>query len=283
MSSLAETDDFPFVGEADSPSDLSDYREFVPSQVSNEFWSSRFLLFVEDLSVSFDGFEALNIPSFGIGHGELRVIIGPNGAGKTTFCDLVTGKTQPSAGRIYFDGQEITGKQESDIALMGIGRKFQTPTVFDSLTTYENLLLALPGNQDWKNNLFRRETSEEKSKILEILEKVNLSDCQDMPSKSLSHGQRQWLAISSLIISEPKLLLVDEPAAGLTDHETEQTADLLLELSEEHTLVVIEHDMDFVRKLGRKVTVLNEGKVLAEGSLAELESNESVMEAYLGR
>jgi len=283
MSSLAETDDLPFVGEADSPSDLSDYREFVPSQVSNEFWSSRFLLFVENLSVSFDGFEALNIPSFGIGHGELRVIIGPNGAGKTTFCDLVTGKTQPSAGRIYFDGQEITGKQESDIALMGIGRKFQTPTVFDSLTTYENLLLALPGNQDWKNNLFRRETSEEKNKILEILEKVNLSDCQDMPSKSLSHGQRQWLAISSLIISEPKLLLVDEPAAGLTDHETEQTADLLMELSEEHTLVVIEHDMDFVRKLGRKVTVLNEGKVLAEGSLAELESNESVMEAYLGR
>ena len=283
MSSLAETDDLPFVGEADSPSDLSDYREFVPSQVSNEFWSSRFLLFVENLSVSFDGFEALNIPSFGIGHGELRVIIGPNGAGKTTFCDLVTGKTQPSAGRIYFDGQEITGKQESDIALMGIGRKFQTPTVFDSLTTYENLLLALPGNQDWKNNLFRRETSEEKNKILEILEKVNLSDCQDMPSKSLSHGQRQWLAISSLIISEPKLLLVDEPAAGLTDHETEQTADLLLELSEEHTLVVIEHDMDFVRKLGRKVTVLNEGKVLAEGSLTELESNESVMEAYLGR
>ena len=283
MSSLAETDDLPFVGEADSPSDLSDYREFVPSQVSNEFWSSRFLLFVENLSVSFDGFEALNISSFGIGHGELRVIIGPNGAGKTTFCDLVTGKTQPSAGRIYFDGQEITGKQESDIALMGIGRKFQTPTVFDSLTTYENLLLALPGNQDWKNNLFRRETSEEKNKILEILEKVNLSDCQDMPSKSLSHGQRQWLAISSLIISEPKLLLVDEPAAGLTDHETEQTADLLLELSEEHTLVVIEHDMDFVRKLGRKVTVLNEGKVLAEGSLAELESNESVMEAYLGR
>ena len=283
MSSLAETDDLPFLGEADSPSDLSDYREFVPSQVSNEFWSSRFLLFVENLSVSFDGFEALNIPSFGIGHGELRVIIGPNGAGKTTFCDLVTGKTQPSAGRIYFDGQEITGKQESDIALMGIGRKFQTPTVFDSLTTYENLLLALPGNQDWKNNLFRRETSEEKNKILEILEKVNLSDCQDMPSKSLSHGQRQWLAISSLIISEPKLLLVDEPAAGLTDHETEQTADLLLELSEEHTLVVIEHDMDFVRKLGRKVTVLNEGKVLAEGSLAELESNESVMEAYLGR
>ena len=283
MSSLAETDDLPFLGEADSPSDLSDYREFVPSQVSNEFWSSRFLLFVENLSVSFDGFEALNIPSFGIGHGELRVIIGPNGAGKTTFCDLVTGKTQPSAGRIYFDGQEITGKQESDIALMGIGRKFQTPTVFDSLTTYENLLLALPGNQDWKNNLFRRETSEEKNKILEILEKVNLSDCQDMPSKSLSHGQRQWLAISSLIISEPKLLLVDEPAAGLTDHETEQTADLLMELSEEHTLVVIEHDMDFVRKLGRKVTVLNEGKVLAEGSLAELESNESVMEAYLGR
>jgi urea transport system ATP-binding protein len=166
---------------------------------------------------------------------------------------------------------------------MGIGRKFQTPTVFDSLSTYENLLLALPGNQDWQDNLLKRESEQEKNQILEILEKVNLSECRDIPAKSLSHGQRQWLAISALIISKPKLLLVDEPAAGLTDLETERTADLLMELAEDHTLVVIEHDMDFVRRLGQKVTVLNEGRVLAEGSLEEMEMNEEVMEAYLGR
>lgn len=259
------------------------YRDFIPSKIKKEIWSSEFLLFVENLSVSFDGFKAVDIPYFGIRHGELRVIIGPNGAGKTTFCDLVSGKTTPSTGSVYYDGRNITQLQESDIALMGIGRKFQTPTVFDSLTTYENLLLALPGNQNWQSNLFWNETEGEKQKIEEILEKVNLAELRDQPAKSLSHGQRQWLAISALIISKPKLLLVDEPAAGLTDIETEQTADLLLELAQDHTLVVIEHDMDFVRRLGQKVTVLNEGKVLAEGDLDEMESNEEVMEAYLGR
>jgi urea transport system ATP-binding protein len=262
---------------------LKEYRNFLPSKIKKDIWSSKFLLFVESLSVSFDGFKAVDIPHFGIKHGELRVIIGPNGAGKTTFCDLVSGKTPPSTGKVYYDGKNITQMDESDIALMGIGRKFQTPTVFDSLSTYENLLLALPGNQDWKDNLLRSESREEKNQILEILEKVNLSECRDMLAKSLSHGQRQWLAISALIISKPKLLLVDEPAAGLTDLETERTADLLMELAEDHTLVVIEHDMDFVRRLGQKVTVLNEGRVLAEGSLEEMETNEEVMEAYLGR
>lgn len=262
---------------------LSMYRDFLPSEVQQEIWSSEFLLFVEGLSVSFDGFKAVDIPHFGIRHGELRVIIGPNGAGKTTFCDLVSGKTAASTGKVYYDGKNITQMDESDIALMGIGRKFQTPTVFDSLSTYENLLLALPGNQHWQDNLLKRESGDEKNKIFEILEKVNLSDCRDMPAKSLSHGQRQWLAISALIISKPKLLLVDEPAAGLTDQETGRTADLLMELAEDHTLVVIEHDMDFVRRLGQKVTVLNEGRVLAEGSLDEMETNEEVMEAYLGR
>ena len=262
---------------------LKEYRNFLPSKIKKDIWSSKFLLFVEDLSVSFDGFKAVDIPHFGIKHGELRVIIGPNGAGKTTFCDLVSGKTPPSTGKVYYDGKNITQMDESDIALMGIGRKFQTPTVFDSLSTYENLLLALPGNQDWQDNLLQRESGDEKNQILEILEKVNLSECRDIPAKSLSHGQRQWLAISALIISKPKLLLVDEPAAGLTDLETERTADLLMELAEDHTLVVIEHDMDFVRRLGQKVTVLNEGRVLAEGSLEEMETNEEVMEAYLGR
>ena len=262
---------------------LKKYAEFRPSVVQSSIWSKKFVLFVENLSVSFDGFKAVDIPQYGIEHGELRVIIGPNGAGKTTFCDLVSGKTQPSTGRVYFDGKEITQMEESDIALSGIGRKFQTPTVFDSLTTYENLLLALPGNQGWKNNLLKPESKEEVEKIDEILEKVSLIDQREMPAKSLSHGQRQWLAISALIISKPKLLLVDEPAAGLTDLETEQTADLLLELAEEHTIVVIEHDMDFVRRLGKTVTVLNEGQVLAEGMIDEMEKNEKVMEAYLGR
>ena len=262
---------------------LIKYAEFRPSVVQSSIWSKKFVLFVENLSVSFDGFKAVDIPQYGIEHGELRVIIGPNGAGKTTFCDLVSGKTQPSTGRVYFDGREITQREESDIALSGIGRKFQTPTVFDSLTTYENLLLALPGNQGWKNNLLKPESKEEVEKIDEILEKVSLIDQREMPAKSLSHGQRQWLAISALIISKPKLLLVDEPAAGLTDLETEQTADLLLELAEEHTIVVIEHDMDFVRRLGKTVTVLNEGQVLAEGMIDEMEKNEEVMEAYLGR
>ena len=262
---------------------LKKYAEFRPSVVQSSIWSKKFVLFVENLSVSFDGFKAVDIPQYGVEHGELRVIIGPNGAGKTTFCDLVSGKTQPSTGRVYFDGKEITQMEESDIALSGIGRKFQTPTVFDSLTTYENLLLALPGNQGWKNNLLKPESKEEVEKIDEILEKVSLIDQREMPAKSLSHGQRQWLAISALIISKPKLLLVDEPAAGLTDLETEQTADLLLELAEEHTIVVIEHDMDFVRRLGKTVTVLNEGQVLAEGMIDEMEKNEEVMEAYLGR
>ena len=262
---------------------LIKYAEFRPSVVQSSIWSKKFVLFVENLSVSFDGFKAVDIPQYGIEHGELRVIIGPNGAGKTTFCDLVSGKTQPSTGRVYFDGREITQMEESDIAISGIGRKFQTPTVFDSLTTYENLLLALPGNQGWKNNLLHPESKGEVEKIDEILEKVSLIDQREMPAKSLSHGQRQWLAISALIISKPKLLLVDEPAAGLTDLETEQTADLLLELAEVHTIVVIEHDMDFVRRLGKTVTVLNEGQVLAEGMIDEMEKNEEVMEAYLGR
>ena len=262
---------------------LMAYKDSRPSQVQNDFWSSRYVLFVENLSVSFDGFKAVDIPYYGVKHGELRVIIGPNGAGKSTFCDLVSGKTKPSTGKVFFNSREISSLDESEIALLGIGRKFQTPTVFDSLTTYENLLLALPGNQEWQKNLFEKESKEEKEQILGILEKVGLFKQRNELSKSLSHGQRQWLAISALIISKPKLLLVDEPAAGLTDRETEQTADLLLELAEEHTLVVIEHDMDFVRRLNSTVTVLNEGKVLAEGSLEEMEKNEEVMEAYLGR
>ena len=262
---------------------LAKYVDFRPTQVNRDIWAKRFILFVEDLTAVFDGFTAVDIPMLGIETGKVRVVIGPNGAGKTTFCDLVSGKTKPTTGRVFFDGVEITGNTESDIALSGVGRKFQTPTVFDSLTTYENLMLALPGNQGWRRNLFQSETKAEREKIHHILERVHLIEELDLPAKSLSHGQRQWLAISALIISEPKLLLVDEPAAGLTDLETEQTAELLLELAKEHTIVVIEHDMDFVRRLESTVTVLNEGKVLAEGPLEEVERNELVREAYLGR
>ena len=262
---------------------LAKYADFRPTEVNKDVWTKRFILFVENLTAVFDGFTAVDIPMLGIDAGKVRVIIGPNGAGKTTVCDLVSGKTSPTTGRVFFDGKEITGKAESDIALMGIGRKFQTPTVFDSLTTYENLMLALPGNQGWSRNLIRSESKAEREKIHGILEKVHLIDERDNLAKALSHGQRQWLAISALIISEPKLLLVDEPAAGLTDIETEQTAELLLELAKEHTIVVIEHDMEFVRRLDSLVTVLNEGKVLAEGPLKEVEKNELVREAYLGR
>jgi urea transport system ATP-binding protein len=249
----------------------------------SRLWHTRFLLFLDGVTAVFDGFTALNIGTLGIAHNELRVVIGPNGAGKTTFCDVVTGKTRPATGRVYFDGDEITHLRENKIALRGIGRKFQTPRVFDSLTTYENMELALPGRQGLWFNLTARRTGEERDRIMAILRRVHLDEAVDTPAKFLSHGQRQWLAISTLILSSPKLLLVDEPAAGLTDAETALTADLLLELQRDHTIVVIEHDMEFVRRLNTRVTVLNEGKVMAEGSLDEVKRNPDVIEAYLGR
>ena len=246
-------------------------------------WAERYLLFVKNLTAVFDGFKAVDIEALGVEHNELRVIIGPNGAGKTTFCDLVSGKTPPTTGQVFFDRDEITGVQEVDIARRGIGRKFQTPTVFDSLTTFENLELSLPGRQGLWSNLCRATTPEETGQIEALLERVRLIDERDTEASQLSHGQRQWLAISALILTNPKLLLVDEPAAGLTDAETALTAELLLELRADHTLIVIEHDMDFVRQLNSFVTVLNEGKILAEGTLAELQNNPEVIEAYLGR
>ena len=249
----------------------------------SRLWAERYLLFVKNLTAVFDGFKAVDIEALGVEHNELRVIIGPNGAGKTTFCDLVSGKTPPTTGQVFFDRDEITGVQEVDIARRGIGRKFQTPTVFDSLTTFENLELSLPGRQGLWSNLRRATTPEEAGQIEALLERVRLIDERDTEASQLSHGQRQWLAISALILTNPKLLLVDEPAAGLTDAETALTAELLLELREDHTLIVIEHDMDFVRQLNSFVTVLNEGKILAEGTLAELQDNPDVIEAYLGR
>ena len=241
------------------------------------------ILSVHDLTVVFDGFKALDIKEFSLPHYTLQVIIGPNGAGKTTLCDVISGKTRPTTGRITFSDRDITETSETDIALMGVGRKFQTPTIYDSLTVYQNMELALPDSQGLVHNLSHSTTAEEHERIFEMLKRVRLDDDAYRLVQALSHGQRQWLEISMLILSSPKLLLVDEPAAGLTDEETILTAELLLELQEEHSIIVIEHDMDFVRLLNAPVTVLNEGKIMAQGSMDEVQADEKVVEAYLGR
>jgi len=246
-------------------------------------WAKKYLLFLYGITAVFDGFKALDLSALGILHNELRVIIGPNGAGKSTMCDVITGKTRPASGKVWFADQEITHLEEPDIVTLGIGRKFQTPTVFDSLTVYQNMELSLPGGRGPWWTLRVKEQPRERDRIMEILERVHLIDLIHREARYLSHGQRQWLAISCLILSEPKLLLVDEPAAGLTDAETELTGELLLELKKNHTLIVIEHDMDFVRQLNSTVTVLCEGKTIAEGSLEEVKENQEVIEAYLGR
>jgi urea transport system ATP-binding protein len=238
---------------------------------------------VENVIVEFDGFRALDIQEFRIAYNELRVVVGPNGAGKTTLCDVISGKTKVKSGRIFFDQRETTALKDTDISRLGVGRKFQTPTVFDSLTVYENMELALPGRRGILKNLFRHEAADERDRILSILTRVHLLPVVHRPAKFLSHGQRQWLEISMLIVANPKLLLVDEPAAGLTDEETALTAELLLELKGQHTIMVIEHDMEFVRRLNSRVTVLDNGKVLADGTLDEVQKDAAVIEAYLGR
>ena len=238
---------------------------------------------LKDVTVSFDGFKALNISAFSVERNELRVVIGPNGAGKTTLCDVISGKSRASTGKVYFDDVDVTHLPDSEIARMGVGRKFQTPTIFDSLTVYENMELALPGRRSVWRNLLGRESDEQRDSILKILTRVQLINDASTPAKYLSHGQRQWLEISMLIVAGPKLLLVDEPAAGLTDKETELTAELLNELKGNHTIIVIEHDMDFVRRLNSRVSVFDNGQVLADGSLDEVQANEAVIEAYLGR
>lgn len=250
---------------------------------NNSLWKNKYLLFLHNITAVFDGFTALDIKDLGLLHGELRVVIGPNGAGKSTMCDVISGKTKPATGQVYFGDGEITSLAEEEIAQKGIGRKFQTPTVYDSLTVFENMELALPGNKAWFRQLFSKTSRVEREEIHEILERVRLLDELNTEARYLSHGQRQWLAISSLILSRPKLLLVDEPAAGLTDSETELTGELLLELKKDHSLLVIEHDMDFVRQLDARVTVLCEGKTMAEGSLDKVKANQEVIEAYLGR
>jgi urea transport system ATP-binding protein len=244
----------------------------------------RTLLFIEDVTVSFDGFRALNSLSFAIAPGEMRAIIGPNGAGKTTMMDVVTGKTRPDKGTVIFDRlHDLARLDETEIALLGIGRKFQKPTVFDSHTVFDNIELALKADRRARATLLWRESESEDNKVDEILKVVRLSPVRNRLAGSLSHGQKQWLEIGMLLAQDPKLLLVDEPVAGMTDAETQQTAELLKEINREHTVIVVEHDMAFVRDLGVKVTCLHEGSVLAEGSIDEVSTNERVVEVYLGR
>jgi len=242
------------------------------------------LLYLDGVTVSFDGFRALNNLSFEIEPGEMRAIIGPNGAGKTTMMDVVTGKTRPDAGEVLFDGvHNLTRLDETEIAELGIGRKFQKPTVFDSHTVFDNLELALKADRRVRTTLWWQETGSEHLRIDQILEIIRLTAVQDRLAGSLSHGQKQWLEIGMLLAQDPKLLLVDEPVAGMTDAETRQTAELLKEINREHTVVVVEHDMTFVRELGVKVTCLHEGSVLAEGTIDQVSENERVVEVYLGR
>jgi urea transport system ATP-binding protein len=242
------------------------------------------LLYLDGVTVSFDGFRALNKLSFAIEPGEMRAIIGPNGAGKTTMMDVVTGKTRPDEGEVMFGGTyDLTKLDESEIAVLGIGRKFQKPTVFDSHTVFDNLELALKADRRARTTLWWRETPDEHRCIDEILQTIRLTAVQERLAGSLSHGQKQWLEIGMLLAQDPKLLLVDEPVAGMTDVETHQTAELLKEINREHTVVVVEHDMTFVRELGVKVTCLHEGSVLAEGTIDQVSENERVVEVYLGR
>jgi urea transport system ATP-binding protein len=242
------------------------------------------VLYLDGITVSFDGFRALNNLSLAIEPGEMRAIIGPNGAGKTTMMDVVTGKTRPDEGQAYFDGaHDLSKLDETEIAELGIGRKFQKPTVFESHTVEDNLRLALKADRRPRATLFWRDSADERERLDKILETIRLSHLRERVAGGLSHGQKQWLEIGMLLAQDPKLLLVDEPVAGMTDAETMQTAELLREINKEHSVVVVEHDMAFVRELGVKVTCLHEGSVIAEGSIDQVSENERVIEVYLGR
>ena len=242
------------------------------------------LLYLDGVSVSFDGFKARNELSLVVEAGEMRAIIGPNGAGKTTMMDVVTGKTKPDSGEIYFNGSvDLTRLDEAAIAQLGIGRKFQKPTVFENLTVLGNLDLALAGRRDTFKALFARETPQARERIEELLSLIRLTGQRNLRAAYLSHGQKQWLEIGMLLAQEPKLLLVDEPAAGMTDAETEATAHLLRDIAKTKSVIVVEHDMTFVRALDVKVTVLNEGSVLSVGTLDHVSEDPRVVEVYLGR
>ncbi len=245
--------------------------------------SKGMILYVEDLSVSFDGFKAINDLNLYIKEGELRCIIGPNGAGKTTLMDIITGKTTPDKGSVFF-GQDIDLLKfsEPEIAQIGIGRKFQKPTVFEHHTVFENLELAMAANKRVWPTLFAKLGAEEIDRIDEILLQAGLIDLKNYSASLLSHGQKQWLEIAMLVMQQPRLLLVDEPVAGMTHQEMDKTAELLHSLTGKHSVVVVEHDMDFVRSIASDVTVLHQGSVLAEGTMEQVQSNREVVEVYLG-
>ena len=243
------------------------------------------LLEVDNVSVSFDGFKAVNNLSFTIGYNELQAIIGPNGAGKTTFMDIITGQTKPDSGNILW-GEKSTNlnkKNETEIALLGIGRKFQKPTVFENKTLIENLILSQKKNRNPFNVLFQRNSEHEINSIIKILKDINLFNIKEKRASEISHGQKQWLEIGMLLTQNPKLLLVDEPAAGMTPNERNQTVQILKKLSKSSSIIVVEHDMEFVRNLNCRVTVLNEGSILSSGSIDFVSQNEDVIEVYLGR
>jgi len=245
---------------------------------------TRSAIYLDGISVSFDGFKALNNLSVELAAGELRAVIGPNGAGKSTMMDVMTGKTRPDQGTALFLGRhDLTLLDETQIANLGIGRKFQKPSVIETLTVWENLELALAGNRSPWRAIVQILHPQDRRSMTEVASRVGLADALDQLGGALSHGQKQWLEIGMLLLQEPEVLLVDEPAAGMTDAETLKTAELLKSLAGEHTVIVVEHDMEFVEALGCKVTVLHEGHVLAEGSMSHVSSNDEVIDVYLGR
>jgi urea transport system ATP-binding protein len=243
------------------------------------------ILYLDNVQRSFDGYKAINGLSFILEPGEMRAVIGPNGAGKTTMMDIITGKTRPDSGDVLYLGGsvDLTRHDEADIAMLGIGRKFQRPSVFESHTVGDNIALALKSNRGMWATLLHRPGAQERKRIDEVLEIVRLSERRQVLAAQLSHGQKQWLEIGMLLAQDPKLLLVDEPAAGMTDNETVETARLLKDIARTQSVVVVEHDMGFVRELGVKVTCLHEGAVLAEGTLDAVSRNPKVVEVYLGR
>jgi urea transport system ATP-binding protein len=241
-----------------------------------------FLLALEGVGVSFDGFKAVNELNLYIDHGELRAIIGPNGAGKTTVLDLICGRTRLSEGSIKFKNQEISGRKEQEIVRLGIGRKFQTPTIYEDLTVFENLELSLPRGRNVAGALFWKRTDEVIERVREIASMIFLKERLDWPAQILSHGQKQWLEIGMLLIQDPELLMLDEPVAGMSVSERAKTADLLKEIIKNRSVIVIEHDMKFVESIAHRVTVLHQGKVLAEGDMLSVQNNPKVKEVYLG-
>ena len=242
------------------------------------------ILYLEDVNVSFDGFKAINHLSLDIAPGELRCVIGPNGAGKTTMMDIITGKTKPDSGQLYFGSTiDLLRHNEPEIAQLGIGRKFQKPTVFEHLSVFENLELALKTHKGVAASMFFKLDGVQSDRLREVLETIHLTQDMRRQAGNLSHGQKQWLEIGMLLMQDPKLLLLDEPVAGMTDFETERTAELFLSLKGKHSLMVVEHDMSFINTISDIVTVLCDGSVLAQGTLAQVQADERVIEVYLGR